>query len=222
MATHDFDTGATKAGRTLLRDAIVARLGQLTTASGLYLVAIVPLPAQFRDDDGAFEHMLINIIAGRSPVVAVSLGDGKLSSGGAGYSDEWYEDLEVYAYCLSSLSAGTLLRLTGDASSLAALSKDPGVEIAAEHVRERLAGWRPTAAGLLAKELRPTGFEPDFYFGEDYTIARLTFTVQMRADVNRLRGFTQLLEGVDATHGEDDADAGAERPTLTTGTDIDP
>lgn len=219
---HAFDTGAVKAGRTLLRDAVVAQLAQLTTAEGLYLVAVVPLPAPFRDDQDAFGHMLLDIVAGRSPVVAVALGDSKAMSGGAGYGDEWYEEVDVFAYCLSSHGASTLMRLTGDASSLASLAKDPGVEIAAEHVRERLAGWRPAVTGLLANELRPTTFEPDFYFGEDHTIARLTFTVQMRADVNRLRGFTQLLEGIDATHGEDDADAGAERPTLTTGTDIDP
>lgn len=223
MTTHAFDTGAAKSGRTLLRDAIVAQLAELTVAEGLYLAAIIPLPAQFRgENSGAFDHMLDNLIAGKSPVVAIALGEGKFLSGGSGFADEWAENLEVYAYCLSSLSAGTLLRMTGDASSLVALSKDPGVEICAEHVRERLSGWRPSATGLLAKELRPVNFEPDFYFGEDYTIGRLTFTVQMRADVDRLRGVTQLLLGVDATHGEDDADAGADRPTLPTETDIDP
>lgn len=220
---HDFDTGAATSGRKLLRDAICARLEQLTVAEGLYLTAIVPLPAPFTDDEGAFEHMLIDIVAGRSPAVAVALGDGKIASGGAGFLDEWWEDVEVYAYCISSISSSTLLRMTGDALSLTSLAKDPGIEIAIEHVRERLAGFRPAATGgLKAKELRPVAVDPAFYFGQDYTIARLSFLVQMRADVNRLRGFTQLLTGVDATHGNDDAGAGVDRPTITTETDIDP
>lgn len=219
MVAHAFDTGAVLAGRTLLRNAIVAQLEQLTRAEGLYLEAVIPLPASIADQ-ASLDHIVQDIVAGRSPVVMVALGDGKFAPGGAGFSDEWTEAIDVEVYCLSSLSAGTVLRMTGDASSALALTKDPGIEICAEHVRERLAGWRPSVSGLLAKELRIQSLAPNFYFGEDHTIARLSFTVEARADVDRLRGYTQLLTGVDATHGEDDAGVGDDRPTITTETDI--
>lgn len=221
MVAHAFDTGAATSGRTLLRAAICERLEQLTVAEGLYLAAVVPLPAPFTDDEGAFEHMLKDIVGGRAPAVAIALGDGKISSGGAGYADEWYAEVEVYAYAISMISSSTMLRLTGDALSASALAKDPGIETMLEHVLERLAGFKLTATGLSCNELRPLTIEPSFYFDPEVTIGRLSLTVRMRADVNRLRGFTQLLLGIDATHGEDDADAGAVRPTLPTETDID-
>lgn len=219
MPTHDLDTGATKAGRTLLRDAVVARVAALTVASGLYLTAVVAIPVPFRDDD-VLERMLTDFAGGRSPMAMVALGAGTFRAAGVGHADEWTEEVDVHVYLLSSHTGGTLYRMTGDASSLVALTKDPGIEIAAEHVRERLAGWRPTATGLLAKELRIVS-QDAIYFGEDYTIWHQVYAVQCRADVDRLRGLTQLLTGVDATHGIDDGPDGAEVSTIASETDIE-
>lgn len=222
MVAQAFDTGAATSGRQLLRGAICDQLEQLTRDEGLYMAAVIPLPAPFTDDDDVFAHMLEDIVAGRAPSVAIALGESKGKSGGAGYGDEWTVETEVFAYCICKSGADTMKRLTGDAVSALAVTKDPGVEVALEHVLERLAGFRPEATGLSCNELRPLSVEPAFYLDAETSIGRIALTVKHRADVNRLRSFTQLLLGIDATHGEDDADAGAVRPTLPTETDIEP
>lgn len=208
---HAFDTGAAASARKLLRDAVVQRLAALLKENGLYMMAVQPLPIPFRDE-AVLRHMLTSHVNGRSPAATVALGDGSFESAGAGYADEWVEDVEVEIGLVSSHARGTLARMEGDTASLASLALDPGIETMSEHVRERLAGWTPTAAGLKAKELRPEDQGP-IYFAQDFTVWRQRYSVQIRADVNRLRGFTQLLEGIDADHVEQDA-------TLSTETDI--
>jgi len=206
---HAFDSGFARPQRRLIREAIVAQLRtdlQVSTLPGstgeLYVTAVVELAAPFVDGDGDLMQHLHDAVAGRSPVIAVALGDRSFR---ATNTDDryWRGTLEVHVYVLSKHARGLLERLRGgDPASLASNAADPGLETAMEHVFERLAGFTPSSSH--ASELRPVR-ESFPYVADDFSIAELVFECDAQTDVNPNRGLTQIATEVLHTHTDDAA-----------------
>lgn len=205
---HVFDTGFERPQRRLIREAIVAQLGQLRvptlpgSTSDLYVVAVVELAAPIKFGDGDLEEHFKEAMGGRSPAIAVALGERRFAPTN---TDErrWRGDLDVHVYVSSSHSRGLVERLRGgDAAAEASNNADPGLEVAMEHVFERLSGFALT--DHLGAELRPD-HEEFPYVADDFTVAEMVFTVQTTTDVKPRRVYTTLAEVIETTHTDVDA-----------------
>lgn len=205
--SHTFDSGLARPQRRLIREAIVTQLNGLRVAtlpgstSNLYAVAVVELAAPIRFGDGDLEEHLKEAVVGRSPVLCVALGNRDFE---AANTDErrWRGELDVHVYVVSSHARGLVERLRGGtAAAEASNAADPGLEVATEHVFERLAGL--VLPGCKASELRPQ--REDFpYVGDDFTVVEIRFTTMVTTDVNPRRAYTVVADSVRTTHVDDD------------------
>lgn len=205
--SHEFDTGYTLPQRRKLREAIALRLrDELEIAShplaqgDRYLKAIVELAAPFEPGDGDLEEMMREAVAGRSPIVAIALGDRSFT---ASNSDErnWRGSVVVHVYVISSHRGGLLARLRGgDIAGDMDQTLDPGLETAMEHVFERLSGFVPPEC--RASELRPRN-ESFPYVGDEFTVAEIVFDVDLQTEINLARRRVRVATDVLATHDHD-------------------
>lgn len=221
---HAFDSGQTLSGRRLIRAQIVAKLAGLSSAAGLYAEAIVELPAPFDDGDDELLEMLNETFNGRSPAIAVALGERDFRSTGEGGS-EWGGDLEVHVYVALRVGRGQLEQTKGDVVADADVTKDPGIETMLEHVFERLAGQRfntavgGAAAAPQAANLRPVS-ERVAYFGPDWLVWEQRYELYAQLDVNLLRGQTEKV--LEVLADQDLNDGGAANPIAQTLSVINP
>jgi len=206
--SHTFDSGLSRSQRRLIREAVVAKLGELRLASlpgstsDLYTVAVLELAAPIKWGDGDLEDHIKKAVVGRSPVICVALGAREFM---ATNTDErrWRGALDVHVYVVSSHARGLLERLRGgDAAAEASNAADPGLEVAMEHVFERLAGF--VLPSCKAAELRPV--REDFpWLNDEFTAAEILFTTQVTTDVNPRRAYSTVAVEVDTTHTDQDA-----------------
>lgn len=221
---HMFDTGATKAQRTLVREAVVARLAGLRKSAvpARYLTAIAELPRRFRGEgDAEGLDMLMKAFNGACPAVAVALG--RMPLEGAGLEpNELRGELDVSVYAASQHSRDLVAgRLAADVIATASLTADPGVETILEHVAERLLGQGLGVDGVS----EPRGTEEDIVatFG-DITVGELTFTVKVERKINPSRATVQLVTSIENQLDADaipDGTVGYD-PFVTTVANIDP
>lgn len=207
---HAFDSGLARPQRTLVRDAVIAGLDELRRASGGYLAEVVPLAVPLVFTDGEEAWHFLDVVRGRSPVAGVALGSRDFSAHGTGAS-EWHGELEVLVYLASAAKRSHLARVAGDVVSDASDQAEPGLEVIAAHVFERLAGryFDSSTGGIL----RPQR-ERIAYFGADYTVIEQVYQLQLVTDVNPARDLVQVLETIRAAHTDTAADP-YELPAVT-------
>lgn len=204
---HRFDSGLTRAQRRLIREAVIAQLGQLIVAtkpesnlSGAaqdkFVVAVRALATPIKFGDTDLEDHLATVLQAGTPAICVALGDRRFDATSTD-ARRWQGELDVHVYAVSTHARGLVERLAGDNVADTNDAADPGLEVLLEHIFERLAGWPLTAQ--RATELRPTK-EEFVYVGEDYTVAEILFTTRVQTDVNPHRDKTQKALDILSTH----------------------
>lgn len=213
---HRFDSGLGLSQRAAIRRAVVAAIEELRLpvspgGGALYLQAVVELatPVRFTQDYDE-EHFRL-VVAGRSPAVAVALGDRTFSSYGSD-NEEWKGALDVHVYSSSANARGAFARVAGDVASEVSITADPGVEVIAEHIFERLSG--APLAGLHVGEVRPVR-EGIVLLAEDATVFEQVFSVEVLTPVNPRRALIVKATSIDTSHTDHDN-------PLTAGSDADP
>jgi hypothetical protein len=206
---HAFDTGATVAQRTRVRNAVIAKLAPLlkTADPQRYLHAVKPLAEMYEKGGQHGEALLLEALNGAQPAIAVALGRMPFDTGGMDPAS-LTGDLPIGVYCVSQNQRGTVEgRLAADVVATTDVTADPGVETILEHALELLAGQRlpdptvePDEDGVLTllsgvQELRAE-FE-DLHVFKDITIGELRFTVQVTREINRGRDVTQVATEVE-------------------------
>lgn len=213
-----FDTGLAKPQRTLIRDALIARLAPLKIAAGMYLASVVTIPRPIRgdgDDLGLSE--LEKAAQATAPAVAIAIGGAK-PEGGSLDGLEGFADVEIAIYVVSKhardLNAG---RLYGDAVSAASNTKDPGLFAMLEHVRER----------IHAQDLGVDGVEVPRWAGEDevltlegVTIWEQRYTARAAVTINPDRDATTVMTEIEAQHEGDGISGPEDKPLATTRTTL--
>ena len=213
---HTFDSGLEKPQRTLVREQIVTALADLRFAAAepKYLRAIKHLPATLIGE-GA-EDFLKRAVNGQMPAVAIAIGERKFNSGGND-NLEWAGAASVHIYIVTAHQRDVVDgRTVADVVALADDTADPGLDVIAEHVFERLAGLPLTDANGGC--LRPVSEEP-LFVDLDRTVFEQVYAVELQTDVNPNRHLTEVAEDIETEHEEDDA---GDLPDLTTLTELDP
>lgn len=207
---HAFDSELARPQRTIVRDAVIAGLDELRRASGGYLAAVEPLAVPLVFNDGEEAWHFIDVARGRSPIVAVALGARDYGPHGTG-ATQWRGELEVLVYIVSSAKRSHVARVAGDVASDASDQAEPGLEVIAAHVFERLAGryFDESTGGILRPQRERLA-----YFGADYTVIEQTYQLELVTDVNPGRDLVQVLEDIRAAHTETTADP-YELPAVT-------
>lgn len=207
---HAFDSGLARPQRTLVRDAVIAGLADLRRAAGGYLADVVPLAVPLVFNDGEEALHFLDVVRGRSPVAGVALGARDYGAHGTG-ATQWRGELEVVVYLASSATRGHVARVAGDVVSDASDQAEPGLEVIAAHVFERLAGryFDESTGGILRPQRERLA-----YFGADYTVIEQTYQLELVTDVNPGRDLVQVLEDIRAAHTETTADP-YELPAVT-------
>jgi hypothetical protein len=150
---HAYDTGLAKPQRTLIREAVMARLALLKKPT-LYLQAVVALPLKIQgrsDEEGI--SSLFEALNGAAPAVAVVLGRGDVAAAGQSAAHT-RKTIELVVYVASNNSRGLVDgRLAGDPASAASNTADPGIETMAEHVSSCSSG--STLASMASRRSDP-------------------------------------------------------------------
>lgn len=197
MGAHAYDTGLALAQRTLIRNAVIAKLAPLLKANGRYLHAIKPMPRRYRGEgDDAGRQQLVNTLLGQAPAIAVALGR-KTYEATDGDAFLSLAELEVSIAVISQHGRDPALvegRLATDVVGDAALTSDPGIEAALEHIEELLLGQDLGVAGTT--ELRPVD-EEEVETAENGTIWQQTYTLRVERQINPSRGNT-LITSIEA------------------------
>lgn len=196
--SHRFDSGAAAPSRTLLRQGIVRALGDLLTSEGKYLAAVLELPFAPVFGDQEDEAMLDQLVQGRSPTVAVALGNRQFegrSTGGL----EWSGEVIVHVFIIVKHQRSILSPLTGDAVAVANVTKDPGAETVMDHVFDRLAGTRIQVTPAFRTQLRPSS-EECVMGGETWIVWEQVYTANFVRDVNPERDNPNRVTSVQTTH----------------------
>jgi hypothetical protein len=198
---HVFDSGLAGAQGTLIREALADALAELRKQppASKYVVSIVQLPAPLIGPEA--EELLRRMVHGY-PAVAIALGDRSYQASGPGVT-EWQGTQRVHVYLASAHTRGLVDgRTMIDAVAQARDDADPGLDVLAEHVFERLAGLSLAAA--RGGHLVPISAETAFV-DADRTVLELTFDVDLAATVNPDRAVTEVLTDMHTTHTETEA-----------------
>lgn len=219
---HAFDTELALAQRTVARRGAVTLLSGLLRANGGYLEAVEPFGGvvrSYQDDVGIDE--IRQLLNGRSPSIAIALGDRSSRPGGIG-GFTFKGSLELIVYFFSQNKRGTVEgRLEIDATGLATDTIDPGLDVVQEHVEELLVGQYPGAVKAI-KQVVPHAEELVISVA-DCTIWQQRYTVTIDRNIKANRNVTQLLESFRSfvrTTAAVDADPGAlpsGNPTIPAG-----
>jgi hypothetical protein len=189
---HAFDTGLTRAQRTLIRAGAVTLLAPLLRSAGGYLQAVVPwggVVRSYQDVEGI--DLLWEALGGRAPSVAIALGDRVASPAGMG-GFNFTTKLELVAYHYSNHPRDLELgRLEIDAVGLAANTGDPGLDVMMEHVEELLIGQRCGASATI-KQIVPTR-EEELRSEHGFSLWAQRYELTVTRTINPNRGISQLI-----------------------------
>lgn len=224
---HTFDTGATVAQRTRIRNAVIARLAPLlrTANPPRYIppAGIKALPRVFEGgvDEGDLK-MLEQFLNGASPGIGVALGRMPFDEAGLEPTDLTGE-LDVVVY-VGTQHGRDLVdgRLAADVTASAAVIANPGLETILEHVLELLAGRRLGVPGVA--ELRARSEDPAVAVFAEMTIGEVRFTARVEREIKPWRGVSTLVTEVENRISEDSipADTAGLDPITTTVATLDP
>jgi hypothetical protein len=215
---HAYDTGLAKPQRTLIRQAVMARLALLKKPA-LYLqaVAALPLKIQGRSDEEGLGFLAL-ALNGAAPALAVVLGRGDVAAAGQNAAHA-RKTIELVVYVVSNNVRGLVDgRLAGDAASAASDSADPGIETMVEHVEQMLLGFDLGIDGV--EEIRPVS-EDELATGQDVTIWEVVFSIRVDRSINHDRSITQLLLDIE-TRNRVDGSAAADDYVTRTALENDP
>lgn len=188
---HSFDTGLPRPQRTTLRNGAVALLSGLKRPTG-YLQAVVPWGGVVRgytDDEGI--DQLWRTLEGRSPAIAIALGDRTNEAIGMG-GFNFKGTLELLVYFYSShprdLEAG---RLSADAVAIASNTADPGLDVMLEHAEELLVGQRAGVSATI-KQIR-LAREEELRTEGGFSLWVQRYAVEVTRNINPHRGIELML-----------------------------
>jgi len=194
--TWVFDSKLPKPVRTLIENAIIAKLARYTVPSGGWLEALISIGFSIKgpNDDLGIDN-LWQELNGRTPAVAVTTTKLSGSDGGAqGLSDG---HLTVELYFVSSHRRGlTDGRTASDIASDISDANDPGLHAALELVWMQLLG-ADLGIGPQVADLRFLE-EDEIISDNEKTIWQQTWRVRVDRDVNLLRDSVQKLTGLAA------------------------
>lgn len=193
--SHSFDTGLTRAQRTLIRNGPVTLLSGLLRSNGGYLNAVIPwggVVRSYTDDAGISE--LWAALLGRAPSIAIAVGDRALHPAGmGGFNFKGEVELVLYHYSNHPRDL-ELGRLEIDAAGLAADTFDPGLDCQMEHAEELLIGQYANGANSpTIKQIVPTR-EEELRTENAFTLWAQRYQVTVARSINPLRGLTQILD----------------------------
>jgi hypothetical protein len=211
---HAYDTGLAMPQRTLVREAVMARLAALKKPFRyLQAVAAMPLKIQGRSDEEGM-GFLFHALSGAAPALAVVLGRGDFAAAGQNAAHA-RKTLELVVYVVSTNVRGVVDgRLAGDAAAAASDTADPGIETIVEHVEQLLLGRDLGIDGV--EEIRPVS-EDELATGQDVTVWEVVFSIRVDRSINHDRAITQLLLEVETrnrVHGSAAADDFVTRTAL--------
>lgn len=205
---HAFDTGLPRAQRTLIRAGVVDALSPLLRANGGYLHVVVPwagIVRGYTDEVGI--DLLKQALLGRTPSIAVALGDRVAEPAGVGgYNFKATIELILY-HCAAHARSITDGRAAIDVVGTASNTADPGLDVQMEHAEELLIGQRLGAAATTnpigeinraakaIKRIVPTR-EEELVTESGWTLWQQRYSVQVDRVIDPHRGVTQLLEEI--------------------------
>jgi hypothetical protein len=196
LVAHAFDTELAKPTRTILVEKAIALLAPLSAMAPHtgYLRAVDEFGGVVRswtDEDGI--KLLEDQLAGRSPAILVSIGDGVGSPKGDRFN--LADDLELLVYHVNNNMRGLAIgRNKIDVAGAASNQADPGLHVALDHARELLVGqYADTSPAIKHVRYDRT---VELVTRRDLTIWLQTFQVRTSISVNRYRNATQLLESI--------------------------
>lgn len=202
MAAQQYDTGLAAPQRTLLRNAVITKLGPLLKSNGLYLTAISPIARMYKgggDEEGLV--LIQRALQGRAPAILVALG--KATHRAAGMSNDVGQaevELGVYVVSLHSRDMETG-RLTTDVVGAADVTADPGIETMLEHVQQLLED-QDLGVDTIYEPLIQT--EDEVWTGADFTIWEQTYHVLVDRDIKPFRA-APIVTSFETTHSQPDA-----------------
>lgn len=205
-----FDTGLDFPQRTLVRRAIVEKLGSLLTTANTprYLAAIKRLPREIKgegDADGL--DMVKSVLAGKAPSVLVGLG--RLRGGNSNDPTEATDTLEVLIYVVSSHMRDIVDgRLEIDGVAEASPTADPGIEVILEHVRQLLRGQalvyedEEEDVQITATDMMRFVDEDEVATFADFTIWSQRYSIVLSPIVNPNRDEAEVVTSIEGLHVE--------------------
>ncbi len=202
VQVNTFDTQLTKAQRSLVREAVIAKLAPLRIANGKYIAAIGALPRPLRgEDDDAGWAMITMATGGASPAILVALGNAKYEP----FDTEALEVvsvLEIAIYIVTANKRGLVDgRLASDVVATASALADPGVETALEHIQELLLGQDLGINTVYELHLET---ESEVSTGVDDSAWEQRYSVRMQRAINPDRLITELMTEIESGNELDD------------------
>jgi hypothetical protein len=207
-AVHHFDSGLHRPQRSVIRQALIDRLGSTPTGNGRpllksvggYLAKIAPLPRPLKGDSEEEIALLYIALQGAAPALAVALGRMDFEPAGMG-CEEFTGELEVAVYSASQNARAFVDgRLSPDVVAAGDPTADPGIETMLEHVREILCGQEVDIIGV--SEMRPK-YEDELALGSYITIWEQRFTAIVNVSIDPQRANSDLVTSIDVRQGND-------------------
>lgn len=193
--TWTFDSGLLVPIRTTVQTAVVAKLAPLLQPVGFLETVIgIGFPIKGSNDLEGMD-MLWSELGGRTPAIAVFVGDCKDEPAGAPGRSVGRMDVEVY-YCSGHRRGKTEGRATTDAAGAASNRNDPGLHAALE------LGWMFLFNAVLApKRVQPLvrHTEEHLITSSEASLWVQRYTTQVTLDVNTNRGIVQQLTQLHTT-----------------------
>jgi hypothetical protein len=195
--TWKYDSGLPSPVRTLVRNAVIAKLQPLTRAGGGWLEAVIPIGFSIKGPhDELGIDLLWNELGGRTPAIAVATTSLKPDDTGA--PDTSRGRLTIELYLVSSHRRGlTDGRTAGDVAAATSNAADPGLDATLELAWMYLLG---VDLGIGPQVADPRFVEEDEVVADnEKTIWQQTWRVWLTRDVDKLRASVQKLIGLRTT-----------------------
>lgn len=203
-AAQRFDSGLHRPQRSMIRQALVDRLGTTRTGNGRpllksgggYLAKIGMLPRPLKGDSDEELALVWIALQGATPALCVALGRMDLESMDG--NESYLGSLDVAVYSLSrNLRSFVDGRMAPDTVATVDPTADPGVETMMEHVREILCGQE--LGVITVHEVRPRTEDEIVTDGEG-TLWEQRFRVVVETSVNPQRANSDLVTEVETQH----------------------
>jgi hypothetical protein len=212
-AARTYDSGLVAPIRTVVRQAVIEKLQPLLIANGGFLEAIDGIGYAVTAHDLDSLDLLMADLIGRSPAIAVEVGDMVLSPAGAPGTGRG--TLEVNLYVVTThLRGASDGRVEADVAGTTVPSADPGIDVALECAWQLLESVN-LGRGTKIKEPHLQR-ETELITDQQVTIWHQVWHVGVSRDVNLHRDVTQLLTSFRSTLRTSTAPAGPTIVEITT------
>lgn len=221
-----FDSGLEVANRTLVRNTVVELLAPMlktyvhpvtNAPEPGFLASIVKLdiPLENYDDEGLVP--LLQGILGRTPAIAVAIGDDENKPAGIG-GKQWTSYVDVHLYFFNNTMRSIVSRIEADVVSTgdteldpplaASVAADPGIDVAMQCAEELLIGEQPdtsTVHGVIKKLVKKR--TRAVQSNNRLTIWTQQYLVEVTRTINKNRNVVQRLVGFNTVVRESDQPA---------------